>query len=62
VLSLAVIVLSLIVVGITAVSMSAIATNGEIRNGGLYYLVGFFTITLFDEVYWTLEYKTILIF
>ncbi|KAI6170751.1 Solute carrier family 12 member 1 [Aphelenchoides bicaudatus] len=38
-LSLAVIVLSFIVVGITAISMSAIATNGEIRNGGLYYLI-----------------------
>jgi hypothetical protein len=40
-LSLGMIVLSLVVVGVTAISMSAIATNGEIRNGGLYYLVGY---------------------
>ena len=39
VLGMAVVLLSLVVAGITAISMSAIATNGEVRNGGLYYLV-----------------------
>lgn len=34
-----VILLSCIVVLLTAISMSAIATNGEIKNGGCYYLV-----------------------
>ncbi|KAE9548189.1 hypothetical protein FO519_008598 [Halicephalobus sp. NKZ332] len=38
-LGLCVILLSCLVVIITAVSMSAIATNGEVKNGGLYYLV-----------------------
>uniref|UniRef100_A0AAF5D321 Solute carrier family 12 member 3 n=1 Tax=Strongyloides stercoralis TaxID=6248 RepID=A0AAF5D321_STRER len=38
-LGMVVIMLSLIVVIITAVSMSAIATNGEIKNGGCYYLI-----------------------
>ncbi|CEF69408.1 Solute carrier family 12 member 1 [Strongyloides ratti] len=38
-LGMMVILLSLIVVTITAVSMSAIATNGEIKNGGCYYLI-----------------------
>uniref|UniRef100_A0A0K0FNR5 Solute carrier family 12 member 3 n=1 Tax=Strongyloides venezuelensis TaxID=75913 RepID=A0A0K0FNR5_STRVS len=38
-LGIAVILLSLLVVVITTVSMSAIATNGEIKNGGCYYLI-----------------------
>uniref|UniRef100_A0A0K0E2Q1 Solute carrier family 12 member 3 n=2 Tax=Strongyloides stercoralis TaxID=6248 RepID=A0A0K0E2Q1_STRER len=38
-LGMVLIMLSLIVVIITAVSMSAIATNGEIKNGGCYYLI-----------------------
>lgn len=33
------ILISCLVVVITAISMSAIATNGEVKNGGLYYLV-----------------------
>uniref|UniRef100_A0AAF5D1W6 Solute carrier family 12 member 3 n=1 Tax=Strongyloides stercoralis TaxID=6248 RepID=A0AAF5D1W6_STRER len=38
-LGICVILLALLVVVITAVSMSAIATNGEIKNGGCYYLI-----------------------
>uniref|UniRef100_A0A0K0FDR6 Solute carrier family 12 member 3 n=1 Tax=Strongyloides venezuelensis TaxID=75913 RepID=A0A0K0FDR6_STRVS len=38
-LGMVVILLSLLVVLITAVSMSAIATNGEVKNGGCYYLI-----------------------
>uniref|UniRef100_A0A0N4Z670 Solute carrier family 12 member 3 n=1 Tax=Parastrongyloides trichosuri TaxID=131310 RepID=A0A0N4Z670_PARTI len=38
-LGLVVILLALVVVMITAVSMSAIATNGEVKNGGCYYLI-----------------------
>uniref|UniRef100_A0A0N5BJL4 Solute carrier family 12 member 9 n=1 Tax=Strongyloides papillosus TaxID=174720 RepID=A0A0N5BJL4_STREA len=38
-LGLIVILLSLVVVLLTAVSMSAIATNGEVKNGGCYYLI-----------------------
>uniref|UniRef100_A0A0N5BJL3 Solute carrier family 12 member 3 n=1 Tax=Strongyloides papillosus TaxID=174720 RepID=A0A0N5BJL3_STREA len=38
-LGMVVILLSLVVVLITAVSMSAIATNGEVKNGGCYYLI-----------------------
>lgn len=39
VLGSGVVLLSFIVVIITAISMSAIATNGEVKNGGCYYLV-----------------------
>lgn len=38
-LGICVVLLSLLVVIITAISMSAIATNGEVKNGGCYYLV-----------------------
>uniref|UniRef100_A0A0N4Z671 Solute carrier family 12 member 3 n=1 Tax=Parastrongyloides trichosuri TaxID=131310 RepID=A0A0N4Z671_PARTI len=38
-LGIMVVLLSLVVVLITGVSMSAIATNGEIKNGGCYYLI-----------------------
>uniref|UniRef100_A0AC35UCH6 Solute carrier family 12 member 1 n=1 Tax=Rhabditophanes sp. KR3021 TaxID=114890 RepID=A0AC35UCH6_9BILA len=38
-LGMVVILLSLLVVVITSVSMSAIATNGEVKNGGCYYLI-----------------------
>ncbi|KAI1725052.1 solute carrier family 12 domain-containing protein [Ditylenchus destructor] len=34
-----IILLSFLVVLITAISMSAIATNGEVKNGGCYYLI-----------------------
>uniref|UniRef100_A0A914C2Q2 Solute carrier family 12 member 9 n=1 Tax=Acrobeloides nanus TaxID=290746 RepID=A0A914C2Q2_9BILA len=36
---LCIVALGLVIVGITAISMSAIATNGEIRDGGFYYLI-----------------------
>uniref|UniRef100_A0A914CWI8 Amino acid permease/ SLC12A domain-containing protein n=1 Tax=Acrobeloides nanus TaxID=290746 RepID=A0A914CWI8_9BILA len=36
---LSIVALGLVIVGITAISMSAIATNGEIRDGGFYYLI-----------------------
>ncbi|KAL3088713.1 hypothetical protein niasHT_023331 [Heterodera trifolii] len=34
-----VVLLSFLVVVVTAISMSAIATNGEVKNGGCYYLI-----------------------
>jgi hypothetical protein len=40
VLGTLIVLLSFVVVIITAVSMSAIATNGEVKGGGCYYLVG----------------------
>lgn len=41
--------LSFVVVVVTSISMSAIATNGEVKNGGIYYLVSlsFFYIMCF---------------
>uniref|UniRef100_A0A914I4H5 Solute carrier family 12 member 3 n=1 Tax=Globodera rostochiensis TaxID=31243 RepID=A0A914I4H5_GLORO len=39
ILGTVVVLLSFLVVVVTAISMSAIATNGEVKNGGCYYLI-----------------------
>lgn len=41
-----IVLLSFIVVMITSISMSAIATNGEVKTGGIYYMVKFFFLIL----------------
>lgn len=39
-----IVLLSFVVVMITSISMSAIATNGEVKTGGIYYMVCYLVI------------------